>query len=146
MFKRRRTTDAEFGTYIGPDAIAKGDISGKSNIRIQGTVKGNIKLKKGTIWVDKSGVVKGTISATVIAVHGKVGGDVIAKKKLEVGAEGIIRGDIRCRQVFISSQSKVRVDEDEGITTIFQEKREEDTVPMFDEESNTKPKVYEKKS
>jgi len=138
MFRKRRLTDAHFDTFIANEAVAEGNIQGKTNIHIQGKVLGDVIISKGVIWVDTSGVVRGDVSGTSVVIHGEVDGNVFAKKKLEVAYHGIIRGRVDSSNIFVSSKSSVKISADK-VATIFEERRLPDTVPMFEEKVKSKP-------
>lgn len=140
MFKKRRIIDTHFDTFIANEAVAEGNIQGKTNVHIQGKVVGDVIVSKGVVWVDVSGVVRGDIFGTSVVIHGEVDGNVFAKKKLEIAYHGIIRGKVDSSNIFVSSKSSVKISADK-VATIFEERREPETVPMFEEKAKSQPNV-----
>jgi cytoskeletal protein CcmA (bactofilin family) len=130
MFRRRRITDTHFDTFIALEAVAEGNIQGKTNVHVQGKVLGDVIVTKGVVWVDTSGIVRGDVSGTSVVIHGEVDGNVFARKKLEIARHGIIRGRVDSSNIFVSSKSSVKISADK-VATIFEERRHPDIVPMF---------------
>ena len=92
--KKEKNTD-RISTFIGADANIDGSIEFKGTIRIDGSVKGNISSKGGTVVVGEKGVVNAEISVSVAVVMGEVNGTIDAKERIEVYPPGRLGGDIR---------------------------------------------------
>jgi cytoskeletal protein CcmA (bactofilin family) len=78
--------------------LAKGcRISGKINcdglVRIDGEVEGEV-LAPDTLVVGESAVLTAQIKGGTVIIHGKVTGDVIAAKRVEIRAPGKLYGNI----------------------------------------------------
>lgn len=93
-------------TLIGKRAVIDGDIKGKGNYKIDGTVNGDIKTKGDLVTGEKS-VIKGDIVAKNIIIAGKVTGDVEASGQLTIKHTGIITGDQKCGSLIIEEGSNV---------------------------------------
>ena len=91
-------------TLIGPDLILSGELVSEENIRVRGSVEGNISTS-GSLFVEPSGHVKGDITAENVVVEGSVEGTVIAAQKFELRPAGRIQGDIRASVVSIAEDS-----------------------------------------
>jgi cytoskeletal protein CcmA (bactofilin family) len=75
------------GTKITGDVVAEGDI------RIDGSLKGNIK-SKGRLVIGSSGSVEGEILCANIEVAGKFKGKISAAELLTMKATAVVSGDI----------------------------------------------------
>ena len=73
-------------TLISAGTVLKGDISSSNDLRIDGTVIGNIK-SGSKIIVGSSGVVEGDIT-------GKVTGNIRAKELLQLRGECLVTGNL----------------------------------------------------
>lgn len=99
MFKKNKDAKAldlnqqEISTLIGHGYEINGEISGKSVIRIDGKVTGNVTTEGGFILGDK-GVVVGNIKTKSAIIYGKVTGNVEALQ-LEIKKTGVVNGDIK---------------------------------------------------
>ncbi|RMG05494.1 MAG: polymer-forming cytoskeletal protein [Nitrospirae bacterium] len=86
-------------TVIGENSVITGEIEVKGTVRIDGTVKGNIR--SDWVMVGPKGKVIGDISATGLAVAGSVEGNVIASNSVEIKSKGQLRGDITSPKLVI---------------------------------------------
>lgn len=91
--KQVNINDQEIAAFIGLGYEIIGDVSGKSIIRIDGTVHGNVTVEGGVILGDK-GIILGNITTKVAVLHGKVKGNVTTTQ-LEIKASGKVNGDIK---------------------------------------------------
>ncbi len=100
MFNTKNKTDMQQektngggATLIGAGTTLKGDISSNSDLRIDGTVLGNIH-SAAKIIVGSSGVVEGDISCNQSDIVGKVSGNVRAKELLQLRGECVVTGNL----------------------------------------------------
>jgi cytoskeletal protein CcmA (bactofilin family) len=81
-------------TLIGPGIHIKGDLEGKSNIQVKGTLEGNVQLD-GRVIVGAGGKLIGDISATSVLIEGAVTGNIDAQEKVELGSRSRTKGNIQ---------------------------------------------------
>lgn len=100
MFNTKNKTDMQQektngggATLIGAGTTLKGDISSNSDLRIDGTVIGNIK-SAAKIIIGSSGVVEGDISCNQSDIVGKVSGNVRVKELLQLRGECVVTGNL----------------------------------------------------
>jgi cytoskeletal protein CcmA (bactofilin family) len=79
----------------------KGELSGKSELLIDGELEGKIRLMESTVTVGASGRVKSDISAREIAVRGKVDGTLRGRERVILGNSSHVRGDLEAPRVMI---------------------------------------------
>ncbi len=87
------------GTEINGDIITNGDI------RIDGTVSGNIK-SKGKIVLGESGKVKGEINCKNADISGKIDGKIVISDLLALKPSSFIEGDIVANKLAIEPGAK----------------------------------------
>src|ERR1044071_7940808 len=80
-------------TLISTGTTLKGDISSNSDLRIDGTVIGNI-TSSSKIVIGANGVVEGDIFGTQADIVGKVSGNVRTKELLQLRGESIVSGNL----------------------------------------------------
>lgn len=80
-------------TLVSSGTTLKGDISSSNDLRIDGTVIGNIN-SASKIIIGASGVVEGDISGNQADISGKVSGNVKAKELLQLRGESIVSGNL----------------------------------------------------
>ena len=100
MFNTKNKTDMQQektkgggATLIGAGTTLKGDISSNSDLRIDGTVLGNIH-SAAKIIIGSSGIVEGDITCNQSDIVGKVSGNVRAKELLQLRGECVVTGNL----------------------------------------------------
>ncbi len=97
MFKKaKQVVDislTEIAALIGNGFCIEGDLTGKSVIRIDGKVTGNVMVEAGVI-LGETGVIIGNIDTNSAIIYGEVNGNVNAHH-LEIKKTGKVNGDIK---------------------------------------------------
>lgn len=100
MFNAKNKTDmtvpAPAGngtTLISSGTTLKGDVSSNGDLRIDGTIIGNIK-STAKIIIGASGVVEGDILGNQADIVGKVTGNVRAKELLQLRGDSVVTGNL----------------------------------------------------
>ncbi len=104
--QRRRFTDDgdEFDTVIGPEAQLKGEIRGRTNVRVWGEVDGSIEVD-GLFWLCSKGKVKEAVSASDMVIEGDVTGSLIATNKVDLRPSARVNGDISAKTLAVAEGS-----------------------------------------
>ena len=79
-------------TLIGAGTTLKGDLTSNSDLRIDGTVIGNIH-SSAKVVIGANGVVEGDISGNQADIIGKVTGNIKAKDLLQLRGDSIVTGN-----------------------------------------------------
>lgn len=98
MFNTKNKTDMQpektsGTTLISAGTTLKGDISSSSDLRIDGTVVGNIQ-SSAKIVIGANGVVEGDITGMQADIVGKVAGNIRAKELLQLRGDCVVTGDL----------------------------------------------------
>ena len=80
-------------TLIGAGTTLKGDMSSNSDLRIDGTIIGNI-TSSAKIVIGASGVVEGDIDGNQADIVGKVSGNIKVKDMLQLRGDCNVSGNI----------------------------------------------------
>lgn len=80
-------------TIISSGVVIEGKVNSNGNIRVDGTIKGDI-VAQGNLTVGDSGNIQGQLTGDIITIGGKVEGSVNAKDKLVLEAKSVLKGDI----------------------------------------------------
>ena len=80
-------------TLVGAGTTVKGDISSNSDLRIDGTVIGNIHCAAKVV-IGANGVVEGDISGNQADIIGKVTGNIKAKDLLQLRGDSTVTGNL----------------------------------------------------
>ena len=86
-------------TQIGSTVNIKGDISGKSDVRVAGSINGSINIE-GELIVEKTGFVEGEIKSVTAVIAGSVKGN-IDTDKLILESNSQFVGNIKTKQLII---------------------------------------------
>ena len=82
----------EISTIIGEGYTFTGEVVGKSVIRIEGKIIGNVRVAAGIILGEK-GIVEGDIFTQSAIIYGRVNGNV-KTTQLEIKKTGYVKGEI----------------------------------------------------
>ncbi len=89
-------------TVVAAGSRVHGEISGATDVLIDGQVEGQLVLGSSVV-VGEAGEVRGQIQARRVKVGGKVQGDIRASERIEVLASGRIEGDVIAPRVAINA-------------------------------------------
>ena len=93
MQPEKTTTSGNGTTLISTGTTLKGDISSNSDLRIDGTIIGNI-TSSAKIVIGANGVVEGDINGSQADIVGKVSGNIRTKELLQLRGESIVTGNL----------------------------------------------------
>ncbi|UKJ07336.1 bactofilin family protein [Solitalea lacus] len=107
MFKKDKTQQAEEAVYgsinlIGAGTTIVGDVVSKGDIRIDGTVKGNIN-STAKVVIGNSGLVDGSIVCANADISGTLQGDIKVSELLFLKSTSKLMGDINTNKMVIES-------------------------------------------
>lgn len=102
--KSVRHSQSRTDTLIGADLRVEGNITSTGVLRIQGDVHGDVSCdvdSGGTIVVDKSGNITGTVKAPHIVVSGHVSGPLHSLESIEIQEGACVVGDAFYKEIDI---------------------------------------------
>ncbi len=88
-----KTNGGNGATLVSAGTTLKGDISSNSDLRIDGTVIGNVN-SSSKIVIGASGNVEGDISGNQADVVGKVAGNIKTKDLLQLRGDCVVNGNV----------------------------------------------------
>ncbi len=86
---------------IGRATTITGNIVAEEDLEIHGTIEGSVRLVEHQLTVGTDGLVKASVEASIVLVHGKITGDVTAADLVEVKPGGIVGGDVKAPRVIM---------------------------------------------
>ena len=92
-------SEATTDTIVGPQSYFTGTFRSEKDLRIEGTVEGEIDCR-GTVIVAKDATLSATVRARNIEIAGSVTGDVFIEERLHLRSSGGNAGPIPCRVVY----------------------------------------------
>lgn len=99
------TTSNGSTTFIGNGVVLTGDISSTADIRIDGTVKGNISCS-ARVLIGAEGMVEGNVDCKQADVMGKIKGNIKAKEVLSLRGTANLVGDIFAAKLQVEPTAK----------------------------------------
>jgi cytoskeletal protein CcmA (bactofilin family) len=92
---KSKTNDTPVGstTIIGAGTIIHGDIESSGDIRIDGTLIGNLS-SKAKVLIGQEGIVEGDINGQQADIMGKVTGMIKIKELLQLKGKSLVSGEI----------------------------------------------------
>ena len=105
MFNKDKNPNSEkqfssSATLISAGTVLKGDIISENDLRIDGTVKGNIKCS-AKIIIGSTGLVDGNIEGANADVTGKVQGNIVVKEFLQLRSDCNVIGNLSAAKLQI---------------------------------------------
>jgi cytoskeletal protein CcmA (bactofilin family) len=85
-------------SVIGAGMQITGHVETDGAVRIDGTIKGDVRAGKAVV-IGKGGHVEGNIFTQDAVLSGRISGSVVAESRLEVQATAVILGDIQARRM-----------------------------------------------
>jgi cytoskeletal protein CcmA (bactofilin family) len=104
MFNKEKNTPeravSNSATLISAGTMLQGDINSENDLRIDGSVKGNIRCT-AKIIIGPSGLVDGNIDGQQADITGKVIGNIVVKDLLQIKGQGYVQGNINAAKLQI---------------------------------------------
>ena len=108
-----QTTAVPGQTFIGPDVIVEGTISGAEPVLIEGNVRGKINLGSD-LHIGTKARVEAAVHAKNVTIEGKLNGDVSADERVELVTTATVDGNIRAPKIIVADGAKFRGSVDMG--------------------------------
>ncbi len=91
---------------IGAGTVITGEINIEGNVRIDGTIKGNL-ISKGKIVLGPNSVVEGEVECKQASISGKVLGKVIAHELISIKSTAQIEGDVYYSKLEVDNGAQI---------------------------------------
>jgi cytoskeletal protein CcmA (bactofilin family) len=88
-------------THIAPGSRVQGQLTGPTELLIEGEVEGEIRVD-AAVMIGTEGVVHGPVAAHVVRIGGRVFGNVTASDRVEVAPSGSLEGDVAAPRIIIA--------------------------------------------
>ena len=101
------------GTFLGPNVVIDGTLSGNEPVIIEGTVRGKINLN-ADLRIGPKARVEATVHAKNVIVEGKLTGDTSADDRVELVASATVDGNIKAPKIIVAEGARFRGNVDMG--------------------------------
>jgi cytoskeletal protein CcmA (bactofilin family) len=93
-------------TVIAPETRFVGEVTGRRAVRVEGNLKGTVKLE-APLDVVEGATVEAEIHATVVRVAGSVVGNITASGLVDLAATASVKGDIQAPALRVVEGAKL---------------------------------------
>ncbi len=93
---------------IGSGLKIRGEITGSSDMYIDGDVQGKVRVGSGRLTVGPSGRVQADLEAREIVVNGSVVGNLKAADRVQLGSTGSVQGSVVTPRIGIDDGARLR--------------------------------------
>jgi cytoskeletal protein CcmA (bactofilin family) len=93
----KKQTKGRIDTLIGRNTRISGDLRFSGGLHVDGEIHGNVgadDASESMLSLSQNGSIRGEVRVPHIIINGSVEGDVHAEKRLELGAEARVTGDV----------------------------------------------------
>lgn len=90
----------EVKAFLGEGTEFNGLLSFEGTVRIDGKFEGEV-VSKDTLILGESAVMNAEVSIGIIIVRGKIAGNIVASKKIEIRSDGEVIGNIKTPLLFV---------------------------------------------
>ena len=103
---------AEGSTAIGRSVTIRGELSGKEDLYLDGSVEGTISLPESRLTVGPNARVVADLNVQDVVIFGLVEGNIRAAGKVELRESAIVKGDLVTARLSIEENANIhgRVD------------------------------------
>lgn len=88
-------------SFVGRGAYFEGKLAFSGNVRVDGHLRGEIR-GDGTLVIGETGVVEATVLVRSLIVQGAATGQISAKERIEVGAQGRLEGSVAAPRLAVA--------------------------------------------
>src|SRR5882672_9796401 len=86
----------------------KGEITGKEDLFVDGTVEGKLEFGNASVTIGPNGKVKADISAREVIVRGHVDGKIEGTERVQLWSSGRVTGEVRTERLAIEDGALLR--------------------------------------
>jgi cytoskeletal protein CcmA (bactofilin family) len=99
---------AEGSTVIGRSVTIRGELSGKEDLYMDGTVEGTITLSGSRLTVGPNARLMADVNAQDVVVYGFVEGNIRASGRIELRESAVVKGDIAAERLSIEENASIK--------------------------------------
>ena len=110
MLGRKKRQQSPIRTLVGVDTRVHGDIEFTGGFHVDGYVKGNVEALKdeeSVLSISEQGCVEGSVVVPHLLLNGTVKGDVRATKRVELGSNAKVIGNVQYKLIEMAIGAEV---------------------------------------
>jgi len=97
MLGGKKSNAGNIDTLVGRNTTITGDLRFTGGLHVDGTVQGNVSAEAGSdsvLSLSQHGLIKGEVRVPNVVINGTIEGDVHADKRLDLGSDARVNGDV----------------------------------------------------
>lgn len=106
MENTRNTVDLNEVSRITRDVVINGNVSSRSDIRVDGRIDGTL-LCKGRVVVGEDALIKGTLFSNDTDLWGKIDGDITVRNLLSLKSSSNVTGGIKVKKIQVEIGAQI---------------------------------------
>lgn len=95
------TTNGEYPTILGPDAVFKGELQFEKGVKVLGSFEGSINTK-GRLLIAQGAKMRANIEAGDVEIEGDIQGNVTTTNKVQLKSSAKLHGDLRTSRLEVN--------------------------------------------
>lgn len=95
------TSNGEYPTILGPDAVFKGELQFEKGVKVLGSFEGSINTK-GRLLVAQGAKMRADIEAGDVEIEGDIQGNVTTTNKVQLKSSAKLHGDLRTSRLEVN--------------------------------------------
>jgi cytoskeletal protein CcmA (bactofilin family) len=95
-------------TRIAQGIQIKGELSGRTDLFVDGRVEGTIRLSQSSVTVGPNGRVSADVEAREIVVRGTVKGNLLGRERVVLGSTGDVHGNVTTQRLAIEEGARLQ--------------------------------------
>src|SRR5665213_1309944 len=99
---------SEGSTVIGKSVTIRGELSGREDLFMDGTIEGTITLSESRLTIGPNARVQADLDARDVVIYGRVDGKVHAAGRIELRDSAVVRGDIVAERLSIEENASMK--------------------------------------
>jgi len=99
---------ANVDSKIGSGLKIRGEITGTSDMYIDGDVQGKVRIGSGVLTIGSNGRIQADLEAREIIVNGNVVGNLKATDRVQLGSSGSVQGGVVTPRIGIDDGARLR--------------------------------------
>ena len=110
MLRKKENNDMQnqkIKSIIGQDAVFEGTLEAKETTRVDGLIRGDVKIDTVLI-LGVTGKIVGNVNASSIMIGGTVEGDLVAGDKITIAATGKVTGNLHTKKLVVDENAIFR--------------------------------------
>lgn len=110
MLRKKENNDMQnqkIKSIIGQDAVFEGTLEAKESTRVDGLIRGDVKIETVLI-LGVTGKIVGNVNASSIMIGGTVEGDLVADNKITIAATGKVTGNLHTKKLVVDENAMFR--------------------------------------